>query len=140
MKRRTLMFALAALALSLPAAAQQVTQPRGGPPGAWRLIGTTQAKHTIDHDSIHVAGPYDNFRAIKFKVTNAPLNLHRLVVTYDAGASDHIEVRQNVPQGGESRVISLRGAGKRSIRRIDFWYDTKGLGKGRANVTVYGQK
>lgn len=140
MKRRTLMLALAVLSFSLPASAQQVTHPRGGPPGAWRLIGTTQATHTIDHDSIHVAGPYDNFRAIKFKVTNAPLNLYRLVVTYDSGAADHVEVRQNIPQGGESRVISLRGAGKRSIRRIDFWYDTKGLGKGRANVTVYGQK
>ena len=117
MKRRTVMLALSALALSFPAAAQQVTQPRGGPPGAWRLIGTTQAKSTIDHDSIHVAGPYDNFRAIKFKVTNAPLNLYRLVVTYDAGASDHIEVRQNVPQGGESRVIDLRGVGKPACAR-----------------------
>jgi len=37
-------------------------------------------------------------------------------------------VRQNIPRGGESRVIDLRGVGKRCIRRIDFWYDTKGLG------------
>ena len=72
--------------------------------------------------------------------SNAPLNLHRLVVTYDNGAPDKIEVRQNIAQGGESRVIDLRGVGKRSIRRIDFWYDTKGILRGKANITVVGMK
>ena len=56
------------------------------------------------------------------------------------GAPDNIEVRQNIPQCGESRVIDLRGAGKRSLRRIDFWYDTKGFLKGKADVTVFGMK
>jgi len=43
-------------------------------------------------------------------------------------------------QGGESRAIDLRGIGKRSVRRIDFWYDTKGFLKGKADVTVFGMK
>ena len=42
--------------------------------------------------------------------------------------------------GGESRVIDLRGVGQRSLRRIDFWYDTKGVGRGTADVTVFGMK
>jgi len=37
-------------------------------------------------------------------------------------------------------VIGLRGSGQRSIRRIDFWYDTKGLLNGKADVTVFGRK
>jgi hypothetical protein len=58
----------------------------------------------------------------------------------DSGAPDKIEIRQNVAQGGESRVIGLRGVGKRSMRRIDLWYDTQGLLEGKADVTVFGMK
>jgi hypothetical protein len=143
----------AALALALPAVltltlaalapavhAQKVVQPKAGAAGTWRLIGQTHADHGADHDTIVVQGPYDNFRKIKFKVTDAPLNMQRLVVTYDNGAPDNIDIRQNIPQGGESRVIDLRGVGKRSLRRIDFWYDTKGFLKGKADVTVFGMK
>lgn len=120
--------------------AQKVTQPKPGAAGTWRLIGQTHADHGADHDTIIVQGPYDNFRKIKFKVTDAPLNMQRMVVTYDNGAPDNIEIRQDIPQGGESRVIDLRGIGKRSLRRIDFWYDTQGFLKGKADVTVFGMK
>jgi hypothetical protein len=133
--------AMLVLVWTAPAHAQKVVRPRGGgSPGSWRLIGTTEAGYTADHDTIVVAGPFDDFRQVKFKVTGAPLNLQHMVVTYDNGEPDKIEVRQNIREGGESRSIDLRGAGKRSIRRIDFWYDTKGLLKGKANVTVFGMK
>ena len=125
---------------AVPAAAQQVVQPKPGAAGTWRLIGQTHADHAQDHDTIIVKGPYDNFRKIKFKVTDAPLNMQRMVVVYDNGAPDNIDIRQNIPQGGESRAIDLKGIGKRSLRRIDFWYDTKGFLKGKADVTVFGMK
>jgi hypothetical protein len=120
--------------------AQKVVQPKAGAPGTWRLIGQTHADHAADHDTIIVKGPFDNFRRIKFKVTDAPLNMMRMVVTYDNGAPDKIDIRQNIPQGGESRAIDLRGVGKRSIRKVDFWYDTKGFLKGKADVTLFGMK
>jgi hypothetical protein len=126
--------------LTAPAQAQKVVHPNAGAAGTWKLIGQTHADHGADHDTIVVQGPFDNFRKIKFKVTDAPLNMQHMVVTYDNGAPDKIEVRQNIPQGGESRVIDLKGVGKRSIRRIDFWYDTQGFLKGKADVTVFGMK
>jgi hypothetical protein len=49
-------------------------------------------------------------------------------------------VRQNIPKGGESRAIDLRGIGKRSVRKIEFWYETKGILNGRADVTIFGMK
>ena len=121
-------------------AGQQAVQPKPGAPGQWRLIGQTHAKHTVDHDVIVVKGPYDNFRAIKFKVTDSPLEIYRMVVTYDNGAPDKIEVRQRILKGGESRKIDLRGVGKRSIRKIEFWYETKDILNGRADVTLFGMK
>jgi len=132
--------ATVALAWAVPVHADKVVKPNPGPAGSWRLIGQTHADHSNDHDTIVVKGPFDNFRQIKFKVTDAGLNLQRLVVTYDNGQPDNIDVRQNISQGGESRHIDLKGIGKRSVRRIDFWYDTKGVLKGKANVTVFGMK
>ena len=114
--------------------------PSPGLPGEWQVIGKVQADHTADHDAIIVKGPYDNFRKIKFIVTDAPVNIDRLVVTYDNGDPDRIPVRDSIAQGGESRVIDLEGKGTRSIRKIEFWYDTKGSGKGKADVTVFGMK
>jgi hypothetical protein len=139
MKLLTTMLVAAAMTVGL-ATAQKVVQPKAGPAGSWRLIGQTHADHGRDHDTIIVQGPFDNFRRIKFKVTDAPLNMQYMLVTYDNGAPDRIDVRQNIPQGGESRVIDLRGVGKRSLRKVEFWYDTKGFLKGKADVTLFGMK
>jgi hypothetical protein len=142
-KQRALCLAIAAvlvLAWIIPVQAQKVVRPRAGSAGSWRLIGSTQAGFSADHDTIVVRGPFDDFRRIKFKVTGAALNLQRMVVTYENGVPDKIDVRHNIPEGGESRQIDLPGAGKRRIRRIDFWYDTKGILKGRADVTIFGMK
>jgi hypothetical protein len=120
--------------------AQQVSQPRAGTRGSWRILGTTHAKKSADHDAIIIAGPYDYFRKLKFKVTDAPLNMIRMVVTYDdGGLPENINIRFNIPQGGESRVIDLKG-GKRKLKAVHFWYDTKGFLKGRADVTLFGIK
>ena len=143
MRTRMRFFAALAALLAIwaiPLHAQKVVQPVPGAAGQWRLIGQKHAKHTVDHDAIFVRGPFDNFRRIKFEVTDSPLRIHRMVVTYDNGAPDRIDVRQNIPRGGESRAIDLRGVGKRSIRKIEFWYDTKGLLNGQADVTLFGMK
>jgi hypothetical protein len=137
----TLTVALLATSIVVHAHGQdRVVRPRPGAPGAWRLIGQLTANFTADHDVIVVRGPYDNFRRIKFKVTGAPLNIRRLIVTYDNGAPDKLDVRERIEKGGESRAIDLRGVGQRSLRKIEFWYDTAGVLRGRADVTVFGMK
>ena len=126
--------------MALSASGQKVTRPRGGPAGSWRVLGTVQADFKADHDTIIVAGPHDDFRKLKFKVTDAPLELRRLIVIYDNGQPDKLEVRQDIPKGGESRPIDLKGTGRRSLRKIEFWYETKGILRGKADVTVFGMK
>lgn len=119
---------------------QVVSKPRQGSAGTWRLLGTVQANFTADHDAVVVSGPYDYFRKLKFGVTNAPLNIVRMIVRYDdTGAPERIDIRFSIPQGGESRVIELKG-GKRKLKSVEFWYDTQGAGKGKANVTIFGMK
>jgi hypothetical protein len=127
------------LLLAGPVSSQTVVKPRPAPPGSWTLIGTTVADYSADHDAIIVTGRYDNFRKIMFTVSSAPLNMHRLLVTYDNGEPEEIHVKQKIKKGGQSREIDLHGAGTRNIHRIDFWYDTRGTHE-RAEVTVFGQK
>jgi hypothetical protein len=107
--------------------------------GAWVRLGRVTATHSADHDTIRVEGRNDDFRKLKFRVSDSPLNLHRIIVTYDNGGAERLDVRQNIPKGGETRDIDLQG-GKRSIRTIEFWYDTKGLLNGKADVTAYGKR
>ena len=106
---------------------------------SWVRLGRVTATHKADHDTIRVEGRNDDFRKLKFRVSDSPLNLHRIIVTYDNGGAERLDVRQNIPKGGETRDIDLQG-GKRSIRTIEFWYDTKGLLNGKADVTAYGKR
>jgi hypothetical protein len=130
------LFLLAVLTVN----AQKVVTPNGGANGTWKLLGTVQAKHSADHDAILVKGPYDYFRKLKFKVTDSPLNITKMIVRYDdGGLPENIETRFEIPKGGESRVIDLKG-GKRKIKSIEFWYDTKGFLNGKANLTLFGMK
>jgi len=107
--------------------------------GSWEKLGRVTATHGADHDKIKVEGRNDDFRKLKFRVSDSPLNMHRIIVTYDNGGAEKLEVRENIPKGGETRDIDLQG-GKRSIRTIEFWYDTQGLLSGKADVTAYGRR
>jgi hypothetical protein len=77
---------------------------------------------------------------LRFKVTDAPLNLQKLVVTYDNGSPETIAFAQNIPKGGWSREIDLPGSGAREVRRVDFWYSTNGKGHGKSDVELEGQR
>ena len=106
----------------------------------WRELGSVKAGHNGDHDVIHIDGPHDTFRKLKFRVTNSPLNMKRMVVTYDdKNPPENIDVRNEIPKDGESRPIDLKG-GKRQLRSVEFWFDTKGVLNGKAEVTLYGSK
>ena len=110
----------------------------GNSNGDWVKLGSVNAGHDADHDRITVTGPRDNYRKLKFKVKNAALNMRQVVVTYDDGAPERLEVKENLAAGAETRVIDLHG-GKRSIRTIEFWYETKNNKGDKAEVVAFGQ-
>jgi hypothetical protein len=62
-----------------------------------------------------------------------------MIARYDDGAPENIEVRNEIHKCCESRVIDLRG-GKRKLKSVEYWYDTKGILNGKANVTHFGMK
>jgi hypothetical protein len=105
----------------------------------WKELGRVKAGHNGDHDRIEIIGPHDSFRRLKFRVENSPLNMSKMVVVYEDGAPENIEVKNDIPKGGESRSIDLKG-GKRKLKSVEFWFDTKGILNGKAEVILYGQK
>ncbi len=133
-------FLLLAFVIATAAKAQPASNPHPVQPGSWRLIGTAHARFTADHDGVAVEGTFNNFREVRFKATDAPVRMVKVVVTYQAGAPDNIETLYDIPKGGESPVIDLRGGGERKIRRIDFWYDMHGAAGGHADIAVYAMK
>jgi hypothetical protein len=101
------------------------------------LLGERVVTDKVDHDTIPVTVARGDFSRIKFTVKDHAVKIDRLVVHYGNGEPDKIELRSVIPAGGKSRVIDLRG-GDRVIKKIDFWYETKSLGRQRAMVRVYG--
>jgi hypothetical protein len=65
------------------------------------------------------------------------LNMH---VVYENGAFDNMDLRFNIPAGGESRVLDLNG-GSRRIGKVEFWYRSQRPSfKGKAKIWLWGQK
>jgi hypothetical protein len=137
--RRLLVSSMALALMGGSALAGDKDKHDGDRDGSWEKLGKVTATHSADHDKIKVEGRNDDVRKLKFRVSDSPLNMHRIIVTYDNGGAERLEVRQNIPKGGETRDIDLQG-GQRSIRTIEFWYDTKGLLNGKADVTAYGRR
>ena len=105
----------------------------------WKLIGERSVKFSSDKDIIKVGGN-DWYTKLKIKVVDAPLHIADMDVIFENGEKFDIAIKENIRQGGESRVIALPG-GERRIDRIEFRYRTTGrLRNGTANVIVFGRR
>ncbi len=113
------------------------TQEQGS--GTWRQLGETTASFLTDHDTVIPQPPYENFHRIKFKIGDAPLTLVRVVALYDDGEPDRVDMRERIEARGESQAIELQSAGKRNLRKIEFWYEA-GEARGGVRVTVFGKR
>lgn len=105
----------------------------------WHKIAEKSVDFVKDRDEVLIVGA-DRFAAIKFMVTKAPIDLQDLVVYYESGDNQEIQVRTPVLSGKESRVIELNG-GERSIKKIVFVYKTLPNRKDKkAHVEIWGLK
>lgn len=104
----------------------------------WRFIGDKRVNFGVDRDVIVVKGN-DNYRQIKVKVTDGPLQMIDMDIYFENGDKMNVPMKNRFKQGDESRLIDLPG-GSRSIRRIEFVYETIGFVKGKARVAVWGKR
>lgn len=113
---------------ALPAAAEK-----------WVFLGQRHVNDKAERDTVEVTASEGTFEAIKLRVKRHAVRFYRVTVIYGAGTSDDLELRDVIPAGGETRVLDLRG-GNRVIKRIEFAYEAKTLGRKGAVVEVYGRR
>lgn len=105
----------------------------------WHKIGETVANFKSDRDELIVMGA-DKFKAIKIKVTDAPIHISNLEVYYESGDKENIVLKSDFKAGGESRVVDLKGNG-RDLKKVVFVYNTVANAKSdKAHVELYGLK
>jgi len=106
--------------------------------GKWEKLGERKVNFSADRDEIHVGRMEGTFDALKIKVRKGAINMHKMVVHFGNGDSKEIELRNDIPAGGESRVIDLPG-NNRVITKVVFWYDTKNRAIRRAELELWGR-
>ena len=110
---------------------------RGYAIGRWVLLGQRQVTDRADHDVVPVTGALGDFHRINFAEQRSSVDEHRVVVHVAHGSDQRVDPRHTIGAGGQSRAIDLEG-GDRVIRSVDFWCDANNVGRGVAQVQVYG--
>ena len=106
----------------------------------WHKIGERTVAFKTDRDEIAVIGS-NRFSTIKFKVTEAAIDLVSLEIAFESGDKQEVKINQAVKAPGETRTIELKGGSERSIKKITFVYKTLPNSKDeKARVEIWGLK
>ena len=136
-RMKTLLF-LPVLLVSFVLQSFQTLQPENTLPPRWEILGVRKVNFGVDRDEILVTASEGSFTAMKFKVKGAPINMRKMAVHYGNGEVDEIDLRFDIPAGGESRIIDLNGR-ERIVKKVVFWYDTKNRANHRATLELWGR-
>jgi len=107
-------------------------------PPRWEKLGQRKVNYGVDRDEILVTASEGRFTSLKFKIKKSGINMHKCVVHFGDGTRQQVKLRKKIPAGGESRVIDIRG-GKRVIKKVVFWYDTKNIANRRGVLELWGR-
>lgn len=128
----------AALGIYGKASAQQpavITSDKTG----WHKIAETTVDLKKEKDEVMVMGA-DRFASLKFKVTDAPINLVSLEVYYEDNTKEDVMVNFPIKVQGESKVVNIKG-GEKDIKKIVFVYKTaENSNDQKAHVEIWGLK
>ncbi len=105
----------------------------------WHKIGEVKASFKNESESISVLGA-DEFKSIKLKVTDAPINIQDVTVYYESGNSQDIPVDGMLKAGAETGTYNLDRPTD-DIKKITFTYKSQPNYAGdKAHVEIYGLK
>jgi hypothetical protein len=106
-------------------------------PGGWVTLGTVRANLTLDRDTILVGPSRGTFRTLRFHVTNRPIHLFDIRVTFGSGASQVYNYNRHINAGAWSVPLDLAGD-HRVISQIDIVYRKDLSWPGDARLTIQG--
>jgi hypothetical protein len=100
----------------------------------WDNLGTKQVDYALDRD-VFEANSKSTYSALKFKVTNGVVNIHKVTIHYANGDSQDVKLPAEISKENDGKVIDLKG-NQRVIDKITFWYDTKNGSKTKEKAVV----
>src|SRR6185295_9529703 len=103
MKNKIAAFIAFVLSVGILSAQQPAVMVSTAP--GWHKIASTTVDFKKDRDEVSVLGA-DRFTAIRFMVTEAPIDLQDLEIWFENGTKQDVQVRTPVEAGKESRVIN----------------------------------
>lgn len=106
--------------------------------GTWENLGMRKVDFGLDRDEIPVTWRDGKFDAIKFVVRGGSINMHKVIVHFENGGTQEIQVKHTFGRGDDSRVIDLKG-NNRFIEKVVFWYDTKNFARRKATISLWGR-
>ncbi|MES2567804.1 MAG: hypothetical protein V4565_13105 [Bacteroidota bacterium] len=105
----------------------------------WHKIGETTVKLEKETDEIIIMGA-DKFASLKFKVTDAAIDLINADVYYDNGTSEKININMPLKMAGETKVFNIKG-GEHDLKKVVLTYKTMPNSKDqKAHVEIWGLK
>ena len=82
----------------------------------------------------------DKFKAVRLKITDAPIDISQLIISYEDETIQEIQLNGQLAEGAESNVFTLDSPDK-EIKKVSFTYRSKPNYEGdRAHVELYGLK
>jgi hypothetical protein len=106
--------------------------------GRWESLGRTEADFKNDHDRIDVGRHEGKFRQLDIRAEGAPVEIHRMVVTFADGKKFEPNIKHRFDEGSRSHTIDLPGD-HRAIKSIDLYYRSPNRKEGKAKVEVYAR-
>jgi hypothetical protein len=139
MKKMVIVMALAILGCSNAMLAQKKTEVVMSDKTGWHKIGETTVDFKKQKEEVMVMGA-NRFASIKFKVTNAPINISSVEIFYESGDNQMTNLDYSVQAPGESSIVNLNG-GERNVKKIVFVYKTPPNNKdAKSHVEIWGLK
>jgi len=131
-KRRFLVIAIFAVAF---VAFAESANAQGGV-----FLGSQEVLDKADRDKMDVGASRGTFDRVQFRVGNRAVDFKKVVVHYENGGKEELDVRDRIPAGGQTRWIDLKGNDRR-IKSIEFWYDADTKRRGvRSRVSAFGAR
>lgn len=102
---------------------------------AWAFLGYTQVDRRQDHSNVQVTRRDCSFGTIRLRVSDAIFFDH-LVVHFDNGASQELNVNERILPEGRNYVIDVAGE-PRLLESVELWY-YKEAWTSSPKVSLYG--
>ena len=104
----------------------------------WIFLGSAHVDGQHDHDKIEVGEHAGRYRFLQIRVVKAPIEFDHVLVHFEHGEDQTLDVRDVIRAGERSRAIPLDG--DRVVKSLELWYSKAHPHSRGPQVNLWGQR